>query len=69
MMSHPRGRDWTRLLYCVGTVMTLALLLVVLTGCKGERTRPPGRDDVVRPTAHATTHPCRCGTRPPAVRR
>lgn len=55
-MSHRRRRDRTGLLYGFGAVLTVALLLVVLSGCK----QAPESPD----TARRDMHPCRCGDRP-----
>lgn len=69
MMSHRKERrGWFCVLVALTYAVTLLALIVVLTGCKSERTRPPGRDDVVQPTARATVHPCRCDVRPPMKR-
>lgn len=54
-MNHRRRRDWGWLLYAVGSVLSVALLLVVLCGCKAAEPEP----DTVR----KGSHPCRCGER------
>lgn len=70
MMSHRRERPyWTWLLISLAYALSLLALVIVLSGCKNESTRPPNENDVVRQTARASVHPCRCGTRPPVLRR
>lgn len=60
MMSHRRRRSWAyTTLYVVWVVVTAVALVLALSGCRGEDTRPPGKNDVVRESGH----PCRCGDR------
>lgn len=62
-MNHPQVlRPRTEFLWLLWVVVTTVTLLVVLTGCKSEDTRPPDDTDVVR--APAATDPCRCRPRP-----
>lgn len=61
MMNHRRiSRTRAQVLWFIWVLVTTVTLLVVLTGCKSEDTRPPNDTDVMR--EHAA--PCRCGVRP-----
>lgn len=61
-MSHRQRIAWPQVqfLWLLWVLATTVTLLVVLTGCKSEDTRPPNDTDVMR--EHAA--PCRCGVRP-----